>query len=120
MPIKENPDVAEVIENNANPRAWICNEHVPLSKQDIAWLKKLESEIWIKHKGSWPHYRPWSEEKRKLTHDEWEKIKNLIDTHRLPLIMHNSGFGFSVGIAIHGTDPCEYLIFIDSCHLPQF
>jgi hypothetical protein len=97
MPIKENHD-----------------GHAPLSKQDIAWFEKLEGEIWIRREGSWP------QEKRKLTGDEWEKIKDLIDTHRLPLVMHNSGFGFSIGISIHGTDPCKQLIFIDSHHLPQF
>jgi len=100
-----------------------------LSPRKLAWLKRLSDEIWQEHESEFRanlsghvtrgNYRT---EKRKLTNDEFKRLKKLIRAHELPCLPGGGtfGFGFSLTVCAHsvpGIEP-DVLIRITGAHLP--
>lgn len=100
-----------------------------LSTEDQGWLKRLSTEIWQEHEDRMRANlsgHTWTQksytEKRKLTVDEWERVKRLIRAHELPCLPDGGtfGFGFSLTVCAHsipGVKP-ETLVRITGEHLP--
>lgn len=72
-------------------------------ERDLEWLRKLDAELW---KEEWMSGRFRSgyvrvELPRRLSDDEWARVRKIVDDHRLPVTVVNTRFGFGVGMVIY-------------------
>ncbi|MFA4954764.1 MAG: hypothetical protein WC641_05620 [Patescibacteria group bacterium] len=78
-----------------------------LSPEDAVWLERLESEIWKKHIDD-PHNpseTTWYDETRKLTPEEFERLKMLILEYELPCEPGGGTFGFGFSLYVFNHPP---------------
>ena len=96
-----------------------------LSPEEQAWVKQLSGEIWqLNESPGNVHGDNYRTEKRKLTKEEWKRLKKLIYAHELPCLPGGGtfGFGFSLTVCSHSPAPQvkpEPLITITGKHLPK-
>jgi hypothetical protein len=102
-----------------------------LSPKDLAWLKKLDAEIWQVHDSTVRanlsgHLmrKSYRTENRKLIRQEFKRLERLIRTHELPCLPGSGvfGFGFSLTVCSHSESPGvkpEALIVLTGKHLPS-
>lgn len=97
-----------------------------LSDENERWLKGLWDEIWEKvdaHTRDNFSGRSYHTEKRKLTSEEWDRLKGLILDHELPCMPDSGtwGFGFSLNVFGHSDSPNvkpDLLVSVTGNHLP--
>jgi hypothetical protein len=74
-----------------------------LRERDIEWLRELDGELW-EDKWMTDRYRGGryvkTELPRRLTDEEWRRVKSIVERQRLPVTMSNTRFGFGVGLVI--------------------
>ena len=95
---------------------------------DIAWLKELSKELWPPQEPSLDAYgRPIPsfklEASRRLTQDEWVRLKKTIVEHKLIVEMVITNMFGGVGVALYAHPsypglPAEPLLLITQDHLP--
>jgi hypothetical protein len=77
---------------------------------DLEWLRELDRELWEE---KWTYRRTGryaervlvkNETSRRLTDDEWSRVKRIVGDYRLPVTMASTRFGFGVGMVIYGPE----------------
>jgi hypothetical protein len=91
-----------------------------------AWLRALQESLWIDRVD--PRLRrKWSQERRRMTVEEWLQVQQLIWEHDLICSMRNACMGFGCGMAIYEATPPaypgvpidpEFVLFVTQEHLP--
>ena len=101
-------------------------------ERDLKWLRELHDDLW---KEVWESHRfgggfVKQELPHRLTDDDFARVRAIIDTHRLPVRMTNTRFGFGVGMVIHEPERAwlypgveeestpEVITMISQSHLP--
>jgi hypothetical protein len=73
-----------------------------IDERDIEWIRGLDKELW---EDKWMSDRFRSgyvknELPRRLTDEEWTRVKEIVARQHLPVTMSNTRFGFGVGLVI--------------------
>lgn len=96
---------------------------------DLAWLRHLSKDLWREYDDRscrWGGKR--SDETRRLTDEELDRLLDVVARHHLPTTMHSACFGFGCGMKIWEPEPApiypgadvapEPMLFITKDHLP--
>lgn len=90
-------------------------------ESDLQWIRELEQSVWESRAS-------FSEEKRRLSEDEFQRLLFLVKGYSLPVSLISARYGFGLGIVVWGPEPPavypgvelrpEVLISITNAHLP--
>lgn len=88
-----------------------------------AWLSWLDDKLWtVREEAFGSQRRKFATRRRKLTEDEWKRVKKIAGAFVIEPV--NCSMGFNFGIFIHDAPtyigmPPERLILIEGGHLPE-
>lgn len=104
-----------------------CPETLPDPLVDWrAWLRALHEAMYVKRMDPRTR-RPWYDERRRMTAEEWVQLQHLIREHELICSMRNANMGFGCGMtifepgeAIYPGVPIKPVVLCDvtKAHLP--